>query len=315
MGFSSAFGSAGHEVARGPRARRVAVAVVALAVLSGCQGGEAAPEAGGPSEPTVPAADSGSISPATLEALKAISVEQAEINGRETVEQLSARLNPYKTTVMKELIENGGYDIGEFQYGDPLAIEAKIVVDAYSTGDYAEAQRLADIKGWTPELILEANRFYTAQQVEAMTKLAEYRESGDAWKQDFFEIATAGQVVSAIMADAYVTGRVQSFSDSEIPKDTRLLEFLQENLSRDIFTEVFSSVDFETLPVLIIDENGKIDTETKLDLNKTSLTIMPATTRSALLRWKSNGISGPVIFNNAGDVDYEAYEVITERIN
>ena len=49
MGFSSAFGSAGHRVARGSRARRVAVAVVAVVWLSGCQGGEAAPEASAPS--------------------------------------------------------------------------------------------------------------------------------------------------------------------------------------------------------------------------------------------------------------------------
>lgn len=56
MGFSSAFGSASHQVARGPRARRVvAVAVVALAVVSGCQGGgAAAPEESAPSGTGVP---------------------------------------------------------------------------------------------------------------------------------------------------------------------------------------------------------------------------------------------------------------------
>ena len=246
------------------------------------------------------------IDPATLEALKAISVEQAEINSGTTVEELSEGLDPYNTELIQYLISSGS-DPDSFKYGDPMWNQLEIILNAYQMDDYGKLQDLVNHVELTPEDTLQVNNFYTANQVEIMKRLSEYQNSGDVIKTDLFKLGSAGQIASSIVSEAFVNGRIYPPRLDNATQDTRLRDALKSGLSAESFNE-YGDVDFDKVSVLIIDENGNIDTSGELDLKKMNTTLLQGITKGTILVFKSSRVSG---FNKSTvfDEDYELFGI------
>lgn len=296
MGFSSAFGQAGHQVARGPRARRLAaVALVGVVCLGGCQAGE------GAQAPAVSSTESqsdlssdGSNLNIDPDVSEIAAKSEAETRNNVTLSEFRDYVSdPYNTYIIREMDEvlPGAVKDGAV---DPLAQEYLIILESGNDPQMLEA--LLNEKRITSDILVETYKWYRDNADEIQYR---YEQPGiNPAERDKLWYARAGEMACILIAKQVADGRVRLQERYGIGNDPDLEEFLREAQGNEsIYTNYLD--DGFILGV----RDGKIDK--KADLKTLSSRFMSVTTFETIGSLRSSRLTGSTAIAEPNSSTYD----------